>query len=111
MRTKRKLTVGLVVAVVGLAIGAGLALATGGGDDERLRGSTYERATAAALEHAGGGEVLETETGDDGAVYEVEIRRSDGSEIEVQLDQNFEVLGSESDDDGPNDVEEPGDDD
>lgn len=51
----------------------------------------------------GGGTVTETEVGDDGSAYEVEIRRADGSQVEVQLDADFTVIASERDDDGPGD--------
>jgi hypothetical protein len=43
--------------------------------------------------------VLETEVGDDGAAYGVEIRLDDGSVVEVALDANFEVIGDAADDD------------
>lgn len=67
--------------------------------DTPLTGSDLDRAVAAALEHTGGGEVTETETGDDGAAYGVEIRLDDGSQVEVNLDAEFNVIGSEADDD------------
>ncbi len=67
--------------------------------DTPLTGSTLDRAVAAALDHVGGGEVTDTEIGDDGAAYGVEIRLDDGSQIEVNLDENFAVVGSEPDDD------------
>ena len=56
-------------------------------------GSALERATEAALAHTGGGTVIETETGDDGAAYGVEIELDDGTEVEVELDENFDVIG------------------
>jgi hypothetical protein len=40
----------------------------------------------------------ETEV-DDGAAYEIEIRREDGSEVEVHLNKNCQVIGQEADDD------------
>lgn len=67
--------------------------------DAPLTGSDLDRAVAAALDHTGGGEVTETEIGDDGAAYGVEIRQADGSQVEVNLDADFNVIGSESDDD------------
>jgi hypothetical protein len=81
--------------------GGGIAFATGAmpDDDQPLTGTTYELATRAALEFTGGGTVTETEVGDDGAAYEVEVRLSDGREVEVQLDKDFEVIGQEVDDD------------
>ena len=39
--------------------------------------------------------------GDDGAAYEVEVRRADGSQVEVRLGRDFTVIGEERDDDGP----------
>jgi hypothetical protein len=107
---KRKLV--LIVAFV-LALGAlsaGIAIAAGVGDDDKpLTGSALDKATAAALKHTGGGTVVETEVGDDGAAYGVEIRLDDRSQVEVNLDENFDVIGDEADDDGAN--EEDGQDD
>ncbi len=93
---------GAMVAAVAIAatVAGGSAIATDG-DDQPLTGDTYDQAVAAALAHTGGGEVTETEIGDDGAAYEVEIRLDDGSQVEVQLDEGFVVTGSEPDDDGP----------
>jgi hypothetical protein len=102
MSKRRKVIIGVMAAFVVGAIGTGVAVATGG-DEEALTGRAYDRATAAALEHVGEGTVTETEAGEGSAAYEVEIRRSDGSQVEVELDRNFEVVGTENDDDGPND--------
>jgi hypothetical protein len=92
----------LAVALIGG--GTGVAIATGG-DDRPLIGSGLENATAAALQHTGGGTVIETEIGDDGAAYGVEIRLDDGRVVEIGLDANFQVIGQESDDDGSADAE------
>jgi uncharacterized membrane protein YkoI len=99
---------GLAVALIGG--GAAIAVAGGGDDDKPLTGSNLEKATAAALEHTGGGAVIETEVGDDGAAYGVEIRRADGSVVEVSLDADFNVIGDEADEDSSNDQDGPGDD-
>jgi hypothetical protein len=80
--------------------GVGLAIAAGGDDGTPLTGTDLDRATQAALEHTGGGTVIETEVGGDGAAYGVEIRRDDGSVVDVQLDANLNVIGDEADDDG-----------
>ena len=97
---------GGVAAVALLGLGTGAAAAAPRGDDEEpLTGSTLDKATAAALEETGGGTVVETEGGDDGAAYSVEVRLDDGSQVEVNLDKNFNVIGHEADDDGPNDSE------
>jgi hypothetical protein len=107
MDNKNKLIVGAIAAGV-IGIGAGVGIAAGGDDDKPLRGRDYERATAAALEHVGEGTVTETEIGDDGAAYEVEVRLDDGSQVEVQLDGNFQIIGSEGDDDGAEGAEDEG---
>jgi len=102
---KRWYLVGGLVAVLALAVigaGAGMAVAGGGDDDQPITGSALDKATDAALEYAGGGTVTETEAGDDGAAYSVEVRLEDGSQVEVNLDENFNVIGQAADDDGPN---------
>lgn len=110
MRRKLALLAALVLALG--ALSAGIAIAAGSGDDDQpLTGSALDRATAAALEHTGEGVVTETEIGDDGAAYGVEVRFDDGSQVEVNLDENFNVIGQAADDDGPNDQEGPADDD
>lgn len=98
----------LAIAVIGG--GAGIAVAASRGDDEPLTGSALEKATAAALEHTGGGTVIETEVGDGGAAYGVEIRLDDGRVVEVGLDANFEVIGEETGDDGSGQDDGPNDD-
>ncbi len=101
----RKLKLALVAAVVVAAgaVTAGIAIGASGGDDQPLSGSTLERASAAALRHVGGGTVTETEVGDDGAAYSVEVALPNGSQVEVNLDQSFAVIGQETDDDGASD--------
>jgi hypothetical protein len=99
-------------AVVAALAGGGTAVAVGtvGDDDQPLTGPDLERATAAALDHTGGGTVIESEVGDDGAAYGIEIRLDDGRVVEVSLDENFRVVGEETDEDGPGDQDGPGDD-
>ena len=112
MQSRTKWAIGVAVAVVLVGGGTGAALAATSGDDEEpLTGSTLERAVDAALEETGGGTVVETEAGDDGAAYSVEVRLDDGSEVEVNLDEDFTVIGHETDDDRPNDDEGENDDD
>jgi hypothetical protein len=97
-----KVAAGAVV-LAGLA-GGGAAWATAGGTDGTpLSGSDLDQATSAALAQTGGGKVIEAEAGDDGAAFSIEVRRTDGSTVEVSLDKHFNVLGQESDDDGAGD--------
>ena len=105
---KRRFGIAGVAAVLVLgAVGAGIAIAGGLGDDDRpLTGATLDKATAAALEHTGGGTVIETEAGDDGAAYGVEVRLANGRVVEVELDENFHVIGQANDDDSPGEQED-----
>jgi uncharacterized membrane protein YkoI len=103
MRRRAKIIVG-GVAAAGLvaAAGTGIAVAGAGDDDGTetpISGSALDRASTAALERTGGGEVTETEVGDEESYYEVEVTLDDGSQVDVQLDRNFEVVSSEGDDD------------
>ena len=100
MRRKTKWIVGGALAGALLIGGIGTVAATQAGDDDQpLTGETYDRATAAALEHTKGGKVTETEMGDDGAAYGVEVLLDNGRQVEVNLDRDFKVVGQEDDDD------------
>jgi uncharacterized membrane protein YkoI len=64
-----------------------------------------EQASKAALGHTGGGSITGTEVGDEESYYEVEVTLDDGSQVDVQLDEAFNVVGDEADDeDGANDA-------
>jgi hypothetical protein len=101
MRRTRTLVVAAVAAVV-LAIGAGAGIArTVGGSDEHVTGPAAGKAAAAAVKAAGGGKAVEVEyqDGDGAGVYEVEVRRPDGSQLEVHLNGQFQAVGTAADDD------------
>jgi uncharacterized membrane protein YkoI len=99
-RTRWIVGAGLAAAIAAGTVAA--AAAAGGDDDQELTGATRDRAVAAALAATGGGTVLETEAGDDGAAYGVEVRLDDGRQVEVNLDSSFKVVNQESDEDRPN---------
>ena len=107
MQRSRKIALGLACAGGAVAIGSGVALASGGGDDHEapITGADLEKASTAALAHTGEGRVTETEVGDEDSYYEVEVTLDDGSQVDVQLDESFAVVGSEADeeDEGAND--------
>ena len=109
MNTRRWIAAA-ALAVVLIGGGTAIAVATSADDDKPLTGSALDRATAAGLEHTGGGTVIETEVGDDGAAYGVEIQLDDGSVVEVSLDSDFQVIGQEGDDDGAGEDNGPADD-
>jgi uncharacterized membrane protein YkoI len=99
MNTRHKtvlITAGVVAALAGG--GAAIAGAAGGDDAEKpIAGDALAKAKAAALAHTGGGRVSETEVGDEESYYEVEVTRSDGGQVDVQLDRGFKVVGEEVD--------------
>ncbi len=101
MNTRTKaLIAGGAVGIIAVS-GAAVAVARGGDDDERpIEGVELDRASAAALAHTGGGRVTDTEVGDEESLYEVEVTLDDGSQVDVQLDESFTVVGSE-DEGGP----------
>jgi hypothetical protein len=99
MRRRVTLIVAGVGAVAVLALGgAAIADARMGDDGEALTGTTLQRASAAALKATGGGRVTETEhDSEDGATYEVEVTKTDGSQVDVRLDESFDVIIVEGD--------------
>ena len=99
MKTGRKLVIGAVAGGLTLVVVGGAVVATTGGDDDEvpITGDALERATAAALEHLGQGRVTETEVGDEDSYYEVEVTLDDGSQVDVQLDEDFQVVGAAAD--------------
>jgi hypothetical protein len=108
----RTLAIAAVVATLVVLGGAGIAYANGGGSEEQLTGPDAEKAKNAALAAVGGGSVTEVER-DDGygtGAFEVEVQRDDGSQVEVHLDGDYNVVGQEADEDGPNDQDGPNDD-
>ncbi|MGH2993967.1 MAG: hypothetical protein ACRDL1_10565 [Solirubrobacterales bacterium] len=106
--TKRTKIVAIGAAALALAVGgAGVAIAAGGDDSEApIQGADLDKASAAALQHTGGGEVTETEVGDEESYYEVEVNLDDGSQVDVQLDRGFNVVGDESDGAGEDEANE-----
>jgi hypothetical protein len=87
-----------------LVVAAGTGIAAGNSDaDTPITGDAYDKAVGAALDYTGGGVVQETEVGDEESMYEVEIRLPDGTQIDVQLDENFVVVSEEVDDDDVDD--------
>jgi hypothetical protein len=98
MKKATKFAIGAATVVVGLSALTGVGLAGSGDDDEApIAGTALEQASAAALEHTGEGRVTETEVGDEESYYEVEVTREDGTQVDVQLDKDFNVVSTEDD--------------
>ncbi len=101
LRTSKKKTVVIVGAAAALTLaGAGTAIATGDDDagEQSITGAALETASDAALAETGGGKVTGTEVDDEESKYEVEVTLEDGGQVDVQLDENFDVVGSEAED-------------
>ena len=96
--TKTKVLIAGVAVVA--AAGAGVGIAAAGGNDDSegpITGPELDRASAAALAETGEGRVTETEVGDEDSFYEVEVTLDDGSQVDVQLDRDFQVVSSSTD--------------
>jgi uncharacterized membrane protein YkoI len=108
----RTLLIAAAIAML-LLVGAGVAYATGSGDDsseqQQATGPGIEKAKSVALDHTNGGRVTGTEIGDEEGYYEVEIIRDDGSQVDVHLDREFNVLSTPADHEGPDSKDAPND--
>jgi uncharacterized membrane protein YkoI len=95
----RTRTIIIAATVLALAVAVvGVTAAIGADDSEvPITGVEYDMATKAAIEHMGGGTVTDTEIGDEESYYEVELTMEDGRQVDVQLDRNFVVVGTEDD--------------
>lgn len=104
------------VLLVGTAIAAAAlvpAMAQAGsgasdGDDANevdipITGPDLARASDVAINHLGGGTVTETEIEDEESYYEVEVTLDGGRQVDVQLDEQFNVVGTEDDGTGADD--------
>ena len=96
---RKTMVIGAGVALVAAAaIGTGVAMASGGDDNEApITGDALNQASAAALEYTGEGRVTETEVGDEESYYEVEVTLDNGDQVDVQVNRDFDVVGSEND--------------
>lgn len=102
MRGRTRWIAGSAVLAALLGIGAGIALAAGAREHETpITGPALDKAAAAAIAHTGGGRITETEVGDEEGLYEVEVTLQDGSQVDVHLDRDFNVIGHAAD--GEND--------
>jgi hypothetical protein len=92
---------GCAAALLVAGTGAGVAAASGQGDDSEgpITGNALDKASTAALQETGGGRVTETEVGDEDSYYEVEVTLDDGSQVDVQLDRSFRLVRSSADND------------
>ncbi|WP_250038247.1 PepSY domain-containing protein [Paractinoplanes maris] len=90
LRSKRVIVT--TAAFAALAVGGGV-WATAANADPDVSAGDRDRVGNAAVQAVGGGTVLDVEASDDqGEAYEVEVRKPDGSEVDVVLDKDLKVL-------------------
>ena len=98
MTTRRKVLVSLAGASA-LALGAvGVAGAVGGDDGEKqATGPDADRAKAAALEMVPGTATAVERDSEKGATWEVEVRKPDGTTVDVRLGADFQQVAIDGD--------------
>jgi len=101
MRKRIAVTAGgaaLAAALVGggVAVAGGLEPGEDGSHDYTQ--AEADKAIAAALKATGGGTANEVERdSEDGATWEVEVTRTDGTTVDVRLDEGLAVVGIDGD--------------
>jgi len=111
MTRRRKFMIGGAAVLALAAGGTGVALATGavGENDaaEQVSGPNADKARAAALEITGGGTANSVELdSENGATWEVEVTKPDGATVDVRLDDNYDLVVVEGDDEGTDSSEQ-----
>ena len=90
---------GLIVGAAAVLTIAGATGAIASSDDDAsdqsITGTSLQKASDAALTETGGGKVTATEVDDEESKYEVEVTLKDGSQVDVQLDEAFDVVDTE----------------
>jgi len=93
---KKTIWIAAGAAAVLVVAGAGVAVAATDPfdqDNDRLSGSALESASDAALAEVGQGTVTEAERSDDlDHTYTVEVRLDNGDDVDVELDEQFDVV-------------------
>lgn len=95
-RVKKVALIGGAIAAVG-AGGAAAAGAVGGDSGENAGGPGAAKAQQAALAITGGEANSVERDGENGATWEVEVRKPDGKTVDVRLDQDYRLVVIEGD--------------
>jgi uncharacterized membrane protein YkoI len=89
---------GSVLALAAGGAGAAVAIGNSGDDERGATGPGADRAKAAALELYPGGHANAIERdSENGATWEVEVRKPDGSTVDVRLGASYERVAIDSD--------------
>lgn len=97
----KKIAVAAVAAGLTVSVaGGGAAIASSQSDDGDATGAGAgaDKATAAALKATDGGTANSVERdSENGATWEVEVTRKDGSTVDVRLDEHYDLVVIEGD--------------
>ena len=97
MKHSKRILTGALVAVAAAGTVASVAAVTDDGDNT-VTGRDADRATAAALRLTHGGTANSVERdSENGATWEVEVTRTDGTTVDVRPDENFRKVVIEGD--------------
>ncbi|WP_165069471.1 PepSY domain-containing protein [Marisediminicola senii] len=100
MKKRTAIITGSAVAAVLVVGGIGVAVAEPWDRNDQLTGTTLERASSAALAAVGDGRVTNSERSDDpDHAFEIEVTRDNGEDVDVELDDAYEVVRIDGDDD------------
>ena len=95
---KRTAAAAAAVALTAAITGTGAAIASGDDGESSVSGPQADAATSAALAATKGGTANSVEgDGENGATWEVEVTRPDGTTVDVRLDENYHVVVIEGD--------------
>ena len=97
MKHSKRILTGALVAVAAAGAVASVAAVTDDGDNT-VSGPDADRATAAALRLTHGGTANSVERdSENGATWEVEVTRTDGSTVDVRLNASYRLVVIEAD--------------
>lgn len=98
MNRTQRIAAAAAVGVVVVGAGAGVAAASNDDGDNTVTGTQADKATESALGYTNGGKANSVERdSENGATWEVEVTRTDGSTVDVRLDGNYELVVIEGD--------------
>jgi hypothetical protein len=96
--TRKHIAVGgLVLALSAGGVGAAVASSTGGDAQEQVSGPGADRAREAALSYQPGTANAVERDSENGATWEVEVTGTDGTTVDVRLDQDYKLVVIEGD--------------
>jgi hypothetical protein len=98
MNRKQRIASAAAIGIVVVGGGASVAAASNDDGDNNVSGKDADHATRAALDYTHGGKAnsVERDT-ENGATWEVEVTRTDGSTVDVRLDEGYQLVVIEGD--------------